>query len=318
MATRKSRSIDHARLPQMSATALVVLMVALRTALHDARAAQVRASKARAANSASRKGREEEVASVPVAIAPGVTTCMKRMTAVCERLEHDVQAASRKPDRETLRLAVQRYRTCWRALRSFVDAFGALEAGEEFNPSALRAASKVVFGGKRPMTFVREAEREMWSKGRQKLALVESHGLAAEVTALGGGVILARLHAQHDALGAALGVTEVKRASEPRGLSATMAQARALVSEYAIKVAAMIDEEVPGSAELAAQLTAPVAELRKNTRRATKRAAGENPTNPTEKTEPRAPAPVAEPVVVPVAPPEAAPTEPALKPTGTG
>lgn len=317
MATQKSRSIDLARLPQMSATTLVVLMVALRTVLHDARAAQVRSSKARAANSTSRKSREEEVAAVPVAIAPGVTACMKRMTAVCERLEHDVRAASAKPDRETLRLAVQRYRACWRALRSFVDAFSALEAGDGFDPSALRAASKAVFGGKRPMTFVREAEREMWSKGRQKLALIESQGLAAEVTALGGGVILARLNAQHVALGAALGVTEVKRASEPSGLSATMTQARALVSEYAIKVAAMIDEEIPGSAELAAALTTPLTELRKNTRRAPKRASKETATNSSEKIAPRAPAPVVETVAVPVTPPVAAPAE-LLKPTGTG
>ena len=314
MMTLTSRSIVQKKLPPMTATALVVLLVALRTEYHDARAAQVRASKAHAANGASRKGKAEEAPAVPVAIPQGVASCMKRLTGVCERLEREVQGTSASPDRQSLRRLARRYKVCWRSLRAFVDGFVELEAGEDFDPTALRAASKTVLGGTRPLMFLRADDREMWSQVRQKLALVESDGLAEEVTALGGGVIVARLKACHEALGDALGVTAVKRARGPRNVGAIMTQAREVIEDYAIKVAAMIDEDVPGSAELAAALSAPVAALGANKTAKPQRAAQKEPAENTV-TKPVAPTPAPAPAPVPA--PVAAPAEP-LKPTGTG
>jgi hypothetical protein len=139
---------------------------------------------------------------------------------------------------------------------------------------------------------------------------VESDGLAEEVTALGGGVIVARLKACHEALGDALGVTAVKRARGPRNVGAIMTQAREVIEDYAIKVAAMIDEDVPGSAELVAALTAPLAALPRST--STKTSAQEERAENTV-TKPAAPAPAPTPAPAPVA----TPAEP-LKPTGTG
>lgn len=312
MMTITSQSIVQKKLPSMTATALIVLLVALRTEYHDARAAQVRASKARVANGASRKGKVEETPAVPVAIPPGVASCMKRLTGVCERLEREVQGASVAPDRQTLRRVARRYKLCWRSLRAFVNAFIELDAGSDFDPTALRAAAKTVLGGTRPLAFLREDDREVWSKGRQKLARVESDGLAAEVTALGGGVIVARLKACQDAFGDLLGVTAVKRERGTHDVGATMTQARELIQDYAIKVAAMIDEDVPGSAELAATLSAPIAALGTNKTATPKPAAQKDPAENTV-TKPATPAPVPAPAPAPLV----TPAEP-LKPTGTG
>lgn len=313
MTPRTYRSIANVRLPSMTATALVALMVVLRTVLHDARNAQVRASKARAANGSSRKGKDDESPALPVSIPPGVVSCMKRMTTVCADLEREVQAASAKPDRRTLRRLARRYGASWRALRAFVSAYFELEAAGGIDATALRAAHDVVFGGKRSQLFLRADDEEMWTQGRQKLALVESKGLAAQIASLGGEGIVAHLRSTHDAFGAALGLTDVKPAAEPRNVRNTMALARAAVDEYAVKVAAMIDAEVPGSAELASVLVAPIFAACASRRAEPKTATEEEAPDDTV-SKPDVPAPVAAPV--PVATP-VAPVEP-LKPTGTG
>lgn len=300
----------------MTATALVALMVVLRTVLHDARNAQVRASKARAANGASRKVKDDESAAVPVAIPAGVVACMKRMTSVCVALEREVQSVSVKPDRQTLRRIARRYGASWRALRAFVSAFFELEAAGAIDATALRAAHEAVFGGKRSQMFLRADDQEMWTQGRQKLALVESKGLAAQVTSLGGEEIVAHLRATHDAFGAALGLTDVKPVAEPRNVRSTMALARAEVDEYLVKVAAMIDAEVPGSAELASALVAPIFAACESRRAETRGTTEEADDVDDAVSKLEAPAPVAPPVAAPVVTP-ASPAEP-LKPTGTG
>jgi len=316
MTSRTYRSIANLRLPSMTATALVALIVTLRTVFHDARSAQVRASKARAANSPSRKGKDDESPAVPVAIPPGVVTCMKRLTAVCASLEREVQSASARPDRRTLRRIARRYGASWRALRAFVSAYFELEAAGGIDATALRAAHDAVFGGKRSQMFLRADDEEMWSQGRQKLALVESKGLAAQVVSLGGEGIVAHLRATHDAFGAALGLTDVKPATEPRNVRNTMALARAAVDEYLVKVAAMIDAEVPGSAELANVLVTPIFAACESRRAESKVTVAEEEGTEDTRSTPVAPAPVAAPVAAPVVAP-VVPVEP-LKPTGTG
>jgi hypothetical protein len=136
------------------------------------------------------------------------------------------------------------------------------------------------------------------------------------VSALGGGLVLAQLKAEHAAYGAALGVTQARSVSAPRDVAGLVAQARAVLGDYGLKVTAMVDAEVAGSAELAAMLLAPVEEVARG-RRASSRSAARKaaPSTPVAN-----PAPATSPVDAPATPVDApaAPTTDVLRPTGTG
>lgn len=293
-----SRSIATVRLPRMTASALVSLIVSLGTAFRESRDAQVRASKVRAANAPHRRPKGDEPLAVPVSISASVSSCARRLGEACDTLEEAVQRSMDRPDRTTLRRLARRYASRWRALRAFVSAFDDLDPAEGCDPVALRAAAERVFGKKPSLAFVRSNNRASWATGRQKLALVESAGLAEHVKALGGGLVLAQLRAEHDAFGAALGVTGVRRANPPAAVAASMEQARALVCEYVVKVSALEDAEVVGSAELVATLLAPIDALRQERRAPAKDGAPRD-------------------VPTPATPPNAPPAE-APRPTGTG
>lgn len=272
MANDTSRSMTRVKLPPMTAAILMALLTSLRAAWQEAHAQQARASKAQAANASTRKrGAEEGSVAVPVAFPEGVTRCARKLATTCTALERAL-AAKRSPgvNRAGLRALAQRYALRWQALRAFVTAFEHLDARDDFDPTSLRAAADAALGAKRSLEFTRGAARKAWANGQLTLANVTSKGLDAEVTALGGARVVAQLRETHAALGAALSVTTSQSPTEAPDVAALVQKARTLVADYALKVNAMIDEEVAGSAELAAMLLRPIDALRGQSPRATK------------------------------------------------
>jgi hypothetical protein len=257
-----SGSFTALRLPKMSLSALIALIVSLCATYEQALAGQVSASKNRAANTPGRKRKDDETAAIPVAIPSGVMGAMRKLTDTGARLESEARVTRDPAANRELRRAALRYVKRWGALRSFVDAFSALEADGDFDPETLRAAMVRVFGEKRELAFLRGKDRDRWTAGRQKLALVEREGLAELVTGLGGGRILAQLRREHDAYGAASGVTVARGIDATRDARPVMREARAAVGDYALKVSAMADDATPGSAELVATLLAPIESAR--------------------------------------------------------
>ena len=258
MKTSGSSPATALRLPKMSLSALIALILSLCATYEQALAGQVSASQKRAANAPGRKRKDDETAAVPVAIPSGVLGAMRKLTATGARLEDEARVTRDPAANRELRRAAERYVRRWGALRSFVEAFTNLEAEEDFDPEVLRAVSVRVFGEKQELVFLQGTDRDRWTAGRQKLALVEREGLAELVTALGGGRILAQLRRAHDAYGAAAGVTVAHEPAVIRDARPVMREARAAVGDYALKVSAMVDDATPGSAELAATLLAPI------------------------------------------------------------
>jgi hypothetical protein len=313
---KSNPSLTNVRFPTMSAVTWIALLMSVRTVAQEARAAQVRASRASAANTARPRRKDEDPPAVPVAIPSGVSACVRRMGDLCESLERACEDTGAAAGRRALRRIARRYALRWQALRAFVGVFAGLDASEGFDPSALRALIEKVFGAKRSLAFLKGTDRAVWTAGRQLLARLESSGLGERVSALGGGLVLAQLKAEHAAYGAALGVTQARPVSVPRNVAGLVAQARAVLGDYVLKVTAMVDAEVAGSAELAAMLLAPIEEVARGQRASSRSAARKAaPSTPVANPAPATP-PVAAPAM-PVAAP-AAPTTDVLRPTGTG
>ena len=314
---KSNSSLTKVRIPKMSAVTLIALFMSVRSTVQEARAAQVRASKESAANTPRAKRKDEDTPKVPVAIPSGVNACVRRMNDLGESLEQAIADTGSGVNRRALRRIARRYKLRWQGLRAFVGVFTELDPSEDFDPVALRTSVEKVFGTKRSLAFLKGTDRAVWTAGRQHLALVESSGLAAQAGELGGGLVLAQLTAEHAAYGAALGVTRARPVNAPRNVAELVAQARAALGDYVLKVTAMVDAEVPGTAELAATLLAPVEEVARG-----RSASSRNSSRKAETKEPPTPAtpPVVAPVVAPAAPVTApvTPTKDELRPTGTG
>jgi hypothetical protein len=123
----------------MSAATVIALLMSVRTAAQEARAAQVRASRERAANTTRPRRKDEDTPAVPVAIPSAVSACVRRLNELCESLERAREDTGVALNRQALRRIARRYALRWQALRAFVGVFAGLDASEGFDPSALRA-----------------------------------------------------------------------------------------------------------------------------------------------------------------------------------
>ena len=115
------------------------------------------------------------------------------------------------------------------------------------------------------------------SKSREGLALLAAHGLEPQIVdylgeppsaarlkglfkKLGGEGYLAHLEEAHEAYGRALHITAPKPESAPTGdVRAAFLTTLAALRDYAARVAAHADPDVPGSEEISAALLAPLA-----------------------------------------------------------
>ncbi len=289
-------------LPRVDTASLVALAVALETELRIAKATQARSSEAVAANARGRrKGEPEGESAVPVPIAAGVTSCMKRLGVACTQLSRARRAASRsegRPQRAVRKGLLGRYRKAWSMLASQVEVWrgaGALASLTE----AQRASLDRVVG---EIPDLRTNARAAWTLGRDALEHIRSEGVDAVVAALGGAAVLAHVERVHGEMGAAFGVTASTAVDASGGAVAdAMASVQSLMREYVLKVHAMVDPEVPGSDELAAQLLAPFVDVRSAAR-------------PAPGAKAKAPVTPADPARPDAQP--AAPAAPALRPTG--
>ena len=177
-------------------------------------------------------------------------------------------------------------------------------------PEASREALTKVFGSSLTVPTFRVDAQAAWTLGDETLRQMRSKGVTAIITALGGELLLANIESMHADLSAAFGVSSPVSVPAPSASSVeAIAQVRAALCEYVLKVHAMVGPEAPGSDAVAAKLLAPLNELprAKNAATKTKKAAKETTATPAT--------PTAEPVATGgTATPIAAP---ALRPTGT-
>lgn len=177
-------------------------------------------------------------------------------------------------------------------------------------PEASREALTQVFGSSLTVPTFRVDAQAAWTLGDETLRQMRSKGVTAIITALGGELLLANIESMHADLSAAFGVSSPVSVPAPSASSVeAIAQVRAALCEYVLKVHAMVGPEAPGSDAVAAKLLAPLNELprAKNAATKTKKAAKETTATPAT--------PTAEPVATGGT---AAPTtSPALRPTGT-
>jgi hypothetical protein len=305
--------------PQMSAPTLVAVGCSLRTALAAARIAQARASADAVANRSSFDRDEptfQPVHAVPVEIPSGVLSCMRRLDEACATLvlrRREKAARNEKtPARSARRGISGRYHKAWNTLG---DQFGVWRKAGVLGalPAASRAAITYVFGATVAMPELRGSVRAQWTVGGETLDRMRVVGVDAIILSLGGGSVLANLQRMHDEVGAAFGMTAAVAGTTAVGdgtVGGSMANVRAVLREYVLKVHAMVDPEVPGSEALAATLLAPLVDL----------ANAPSPVKGKARGGAKAPAkPVEEPVEKPEttqAATEGAPVP--LRPTGTG
>jgi hypothetical protein len=101
-----------------------------------------------------------------------------------------------------------------------------------------------------------------WSESQTRLDLIDREQLGASFDALGGEAFLKTIRAAHKAYGEALGLTKAKTEAASPSLREPLDAFLAALRVFVVRVSAHSDPEVPGSAELAKKLLAPVARWR--------------------------------------------------------
>lgn len=148
----------------------------------------------------------------------------------------------------------------WGALYGRLDAYASLPSGE--HKLAKRAAEllDVIYpDGLQFLTLPYNAE---WAEGEKRLRLIEDDELEGDIDTLAGPEFLAEVRKAHKIYGEALGVTkaaaEVKRANLVDPLKAL---GRA-ITQYALQVIALVDDEKPESVEMVKRALRPIDDYR--------------------------------------------------------
>ncbi len=295
-------------LPRLNAADAIALVLALGTALDLAQSEQAAVSEGQAANSRGRRQAEAPVpTALPVAIPANISACVARLRGSCERLEAarkgDATPSATAPKRRSRKVIFAAYQRAWTAARSQVGVWR--EAGMfAALPAAQREALDAVFpdgGGAEGLTG---SARRVWTAGRDLLATARGRGVFATFASLRSAEVLSHVVALHDELGAELGVTAKtrRRGGTSGNVAPALGEVQSGLREYVIKVSAMVEGDVPGSAVVAEALLAPFGEF--------SRAAPARSTKTVVTPQPVAPA-------KPAAPRDVIET-PVLRPTGTG
>ena len=131
----------------------------------------------------------------------------------------------------------------------------------EKNPHLPRATAlfTLVFGD--ALAFTKLPYKVEWKESKSRLDAIESEGHSKTFKTLGGAVFLSHLLEMQEAYGAALHITEPRpdSASTP-DMRVKFDAALAAIRDYASRVAAHADPDLPGSAELASALLQPLSQ----------------------------------------------------------
>ena len=121
---------------------------------------------------------------------------------------------------------------------------------------AARAMYQVLFPTR--LKFTQLAYKLEWAEADSRLARIDKAGFVAEITQLGGGLILEHLRDTHRAYGEALGITALGQDSTPSGLREPLNQFLKCLRSYILVVAAHADEANPESVSLTDSLLSPL------------------------------------------------------------
>lgn len=297
-------------LPRMNAADAITIALALKTALRTAQT-DAKPNEEAAAN-AKGKRREADAKSAPApVIAANVPSCMTRLETCCEALSSANRKGSTTPvvtrSGTSTKSLLGGYKRAWSAVRSQVNVWRETGTIARLSEEQRDAVDQTFPAGGDAQKLT-GAARRVWVWGRDTLASIKSHGLDEAFASLGAQDVLAHVQKLHTQLAASLGVTVVSRSSSTSGgdVGGALADVQATLREYVIKVHAMVDPAVPGSAELAETLLKPLSSFQPTVR--------SSPAKATPKTVPAKPAPIDTTATAS----NTNATTPALRPTGTG
>lgn len=294
-------------LPRMGAAETVTMILALMTALHARTGAHGHNVKPLKAG----KDAAPAQPAVPTAVtsaAARLDHAEKQLSASCAQSvlcsSAKVSATANRAQRRARFNACQR---AWSAVNAQLQAWSTAKVFDTLSPAQRAAVERVFPDG--ASIELKGRGRSLWGLGAAKLAQFDAAGLGAVFEALGGAHVMNHLRSEHNALGAAFGVSTPLAAgnaakSAPDTL-AVLTTALDAMRRYVLAVYAMIDPDVPATAELAEALLAPLldaaAQPRKTVTRA-KTAKAQQPATP----------------VTPVTHTPANDVAPAQRATGTG
>jgi len=232
-------------------------------------------------------------------VASGVALGVALLTAVPEGAPENVRKAAKKLRAATLDLqqawsatgraapvekrpADIRVDKAWEALYSRLDAYASLPSGE--HKGAKRAAEllDVIYpDGLQFLTLPYNAE---WAEGEKRLRLIEDDELSEDIDALAGPEFLAEVRKAHTIYGEAIGVTKPSGEGKRVNLVDPLRTLGRAITQYALQVIAMVDDERPESVEVVRRALRPIDDHRADAAHRAARADKEDLPPPTTET----------------------------------
>jgi hypothetical protein len=234
---RSFTSQDLIQLPRLSAAEAAVLITELLTAA--------------AAEQRSIKGKE---------LPPAIERSRKRLTVAHASLDAAVQPqASPETDTQVKRKSDRVIDNAWSATFDWLSGWCKLPP--EVNPHLSEATSLFALVFPEALGFTKLPYKVEWQESKSRLDAIDREGHDKTFKQLGGGVFLDHIREAHEAYGAALHITVPKpQEAPPPDVRAKLDAAQAALRDYATRVAAHADPDVPGSEALTESLLKPLTE----------------------------------------------------------
>jgi hypothetical protein len=170
----------------------------------------------------------------------------------------------------------------WGALYSRLDAYASLPAGEHKRAKRAAELLDVIYpDGLQFLTLPYNAE---WAEGEKRLKLIEEDELAEDIDALAGPEFLAEVRKAHRIYGEAIGVTRPAAEAKRANLVDPLRALGRAITQYALQVIAMVDDEKPESIALVKRALRPIDDHRADAAHRVARADKEDQPPPAEET----------------------------------
>jgi hypothetical protein len=206
-------------------------------------------------------------------VASGVALGVALLTALPKEAPENVRRAAKKLRSATVDLqqawgatgrsapmekrpADIRVDKAWGALYSRLDAYASLPAGE--HKRAKRAAELLDLIYPDGLQFLTLPYSAEWAEGEKRLRLIEDDELAEDLDALAGPEFLAEVRKAHKLYGEAIGITKPSGEAKRVNLVDPLRALGRAITQYALQVIAMVDDEKAESVEVVKRALRPI------------------------------------------------------------
>jgi len=190
---------------------------------------------------------------------PAIERSRKRLSAAHAELDDSITPkAPGDLDTQAARRADRTIDTAWSAVFDWLSGWCKLPADK--NPHAGDALALFALIFPEALGFTKLSYKVEWQESKSRLDAIARDGHEKTFKQLGGAMFLTNLHEAHEAYGHALHITSPRpESAPPPDVRLKLDAARAALRDYATRVAAYADPEVPGSEALAEALLLPLA-----------------------------------------------------------